>query len=252
MDTASVSVLRLADPSARPAVLTADALLAVVTVAYDLDPALATVPATAIFDQFDLAVPLGSQVRAMAQIRKTGEPVPWEVAATWDTGTPPPPAADAVWAGSIVVRTATVTDTIVEVATAQLGRQADGGELVQAGLRMSPPGQDPQPTPVALPVVVAFLAADAATSPLELLRATRIARLGAAPYNVAAAPPGAPARLFDRVVCWVVPRVTFDDPGWPGAPSGGTAEQNRAARLRAARSWLAGQGVAVITAEGAA
>jgi hypothetical protein len=252
MDTASETLLRLADPAARPAVLTPDALLAVVTVAYALDPALVTVPATAVFDRFDLAVPLGSQVRAMAQIRRTGEPVPWEVSATWDTGTPPPPAADAVWAGSIVVRTATVTDTVVAVATAQLGHQAGGGELLSAGLRMSPPGQDPPPAPVVLPVVVAFLVADAATSPRELLRATPIARLGAASCTVVAAPSGAPARLVDRLVCWVVPAAVFDDPGWPGAADSGTPEQKRAARLRAARGWLAGQGVAVITTEGAA
>lgn len=309
MDTASEIVLRLADPSARPGVLTADALLAVVTVAYDLDPSSVTDPATATFDRFDLGVPLKSQVAAMAQIRKTGEPIPWEVAATWDTGTPPSPAADAVWVGSIVVRAATVTDTIVSVTTAQpdldaafaaalaglpatatpdqvraalrsaaatdlasppltateldamlrtvavgsddprgLGRLVGGRDTLTASLQMSPSGQDPAPAPVALPVVVSFLAADAATSPRELLQATPLARQGAAPYTVAAVPAGAPARRFDRLVCWVVPGETFDDPGWPGATSGDAAQQ-REARLRAARSWLAGQGVAVITIE---
>jgi hypothetical protein len=248
LDTTSKIVLRLADPSARPGVLTADALLAIVTVAYDLDPSLVTDPATATFDRFDLAVSLKSQVTAMAQIRKTGEPIPWEVAATWNTGTPPPPAADAVWAGSIVVRTATVTDTIVSVTTA-LGSPVGGRDTLTASLQMSPSAQDPAPAPVALPVVVSFLAADAATSPRELLRATPLARQGEAPYTVAAVPAGAPARRFDRLVCWVVPGKAFDDPGWPGATSGASPAQQREARLRAARSWLAGQGVAVITVE---
>src|SRR5262245_39808886 len=113
MDVASEIVLRLADPSARSAVLTADALLAIAPVGYDLDPALVTEPATATFDRFDLAVPLDSHVNAMAQFRKTGEPMPWEVAASWDTGDVPPPGADAVWTGAVVVRQGTVNDTIV-------------------------------------------------------------------------------------------------------------------------------------------
>lgn len=308
MDTASEILLRLADPAARSGLLTPDALLAVGTVAYDLGPAPVTDPASATFDRFDIAVPLRAQVTAMAQIRKTGEPIPWEVAATWDTALPPPPGADAVWAGSIVVRTATVTDTIVGVTATQpdldaafgaalaglpatatpdqiraalrtaastdlgsppltdteldallhtvgsddprvLGRQAGGRDTITADLQMSPPGQDPAPTPTALPVVVAFLAAGAATSPRELLQATPLARQAAAPYTVAAVPAGAPARLVDRLVCWVVPGETFDDPGWPGATSGGTAAQQRDARLQSARSWLADQGIAVITTE---
>lgn len=308
MDTASQIVLRLADPSARQGVLTADALLAVATVAYDLDPTLATTPATAVFDRFDLAVPLGSHVSATAQFRRTGEPIPWEVAANWDTGAVPPPAADAVWVGSVVVRTAIVTDTIVDVSTAQpdldaafaaalaalpttatpdqiraalrgaaatvdsppltdteldgllaafaagstdvrvLGRTVGGRETLVTGLRMSPAGQDPAPAPVALPVVVSFLVADAATTPRTLLQGTVAARLGAARYPAAAAPAGAPARRHDRLVCWVVPGSLFDDPGWPGGASGTTAQQ-RAARLTAARSWLAGQGVAVVTVD---
>lgn len=244
MDVASGIVLRLADPAARPAVLTADALLAIATVGYDLDAALVTEPATATFDRFDLAVPLGTRVTAMAQFRRTGEPVPWEVAASWDTGLVPPPAADAVWTGSVVVRQARVADTIVGVTADQAG--LDEPVALTATVLMSPPGQDPTPAPLALPVVVAFLVADAPASPRELLRATQAARLAAARYAVADVPAGAPARRTERLVCWVVPETAFDDPGWPGA-DGGTPEGRRADRLAAARGWLAGHGVAVIT-----
>jgi hypothetical protein len=245
MDVASEIVLRLADPVARASVLSADALLAIGSVVYELDPALVTDPVTATFDRMDLAVSLDPRASAMAQFRRTGEPVPWEVAASWETGQAPPAAADAVWTGAVVVRTAVLDDTIVDVATRQSG--VDGPVALDATLRMSPPGQDPDPVPVSLPVLVAFLAAGADTSPRDLLRATAAARLGAARYGVAAVPAGALARRFDRVVCWVVPDTTFDDPGWPGARTDTTPEQRRADRLRAARSWLAGQGVAVIT-----
>jgi hypothetical protein len=245
MDLASEIVVRLADPAARASVLTADALLAIGAVAYELDPAQVSDPVTATFDRFDLAVPLDSRVSAMAQFRRTGEAVPWEVAASWDTGLVPPAAADAVWAGAVVVRTAVLDGTIVDVAARQSG--VDGPVAIDATVRMSPPGQDPAPVPVSLPVLVAFLAAGVAPSPSELLRATPAARLAAARYPVADVPPGVPARRFDRLVCWVVPDTTFDDPGWPGAQSDTTPEQRRADRLRAARSWLASQGVAVIT-----
>ncbi|WP_370963865.1 hypothetical protein [Amycolatopsis sp. cg9] len=245
MDVASEIVLRLADPAARASVLTADALLALGTVAYELDPALVTEPVTAVFDRFDLAVPLDPRVSATAQFRRTGEPVPWEVAASWDTGQAPPVAADAVWTGAVVVRTAVLDGTIVDVTARQSG--VDDPVALDATVAMGPPGADPPPAPVPLPVLVAFLAAAADTSPRELLRATPAARLGAARYAVADAPPGAPDRRFDRLVCWVVPATAFDDPGWPGARTGTSPEQRRADRLGAARSWLAGQGVAVIT-----
>ncbi|HET9141425.1 hypothetical protein, partial [Actinophytocola sp.] len=242
MDIASETLLRLADPAARGGVLTGDALLAIVTVAYELDPALVTEPASAIFDRFDLAVPLGSQVTASATFRRTGEPVPWEVAAAWDTV--PIPGADAVWAGAIVVRTATVSGTIVEVSAVHSGPDA-----LTATVRMSPSGEDPAPAPVALPVVISFVTTGAGADPRALLRASRLARLAAAPYPLAAGPAGAPARRVDRLVCWVVPATVFDDPGWPGAAATTTPDQQRADRLRAARAWLAGQGVAVITTE---
>jgi hypothetical protein len=245
MDAASEIVVRLADPSARAAVLTADALLAIATVGYDLDASLVTEPATGTFDRVDLAVPLDAHVSAMAQFRRTGEPVPWEVAASWDTGAVPPPAADAVWTGAVVVRQATVNDTIVAVTAAQTAPSEP--VALTATLAMSPPGQDPAPAPLALPVVVAFLVADTTTGPRELLRASAAARLAAARYTAATVPAGAPARRVERLVCWVVPAATFDDPGWPGAEAGTTPERQRADRLAAARGWLAGQGIAVIT-----
>jgi hypothetical protein len=210
-------------------------------VGYDLDLELATDSATATFDRFDLAVPLDTRVQATAQFRRTGEPIPWEVSACWDTGQPPSPAADAVWTGSIVVRTATANDAIVAVTST-----VDNQDITST-VQMSPPGDDPAPGPVALPVVVAFLVAGATVTPQELLRSTASARRGAARYAVAGAPAGAPARRFDHLVCWAVPDVTFDDPGWPGGHSDTPPEQQRADRLLAARSWLAGQGIALIT-----
>lgn len=247
MDFASEIVLRLADPSARATVLTADALLAVATVGYDLDPALVTGPATATFDRVDPAVPLDTHVSAMAQFRRTGDAVPWEVTASWDTAVAPPAGADVVWTGAVVVRQGTVDDTIVAVTATQAALSEP--VALTATVAMGPTGEDPPPAPVALPVVVAFVVADTTESPRELLRVTAAARLAAARYPLTAVPAGAPARRVERVVCWVVPAATFDDPGWPGADAGTSQDRQRADRLAAARGWLAGQGIAVIPAD---
>jgi hypothetical protein len=99
---------------------------------------------------------------------------------------------------------------------------------------------------MALPVVVAFLVADATAAPRELLQATTMARRAARGYPVPPVPGGAPDRLTDRCMCWVLPATVFDDTGWPGG-SGADATAQRASRLAAARVWLASQGIAVVT-----
>jgi hypothetical protein len=245
-------------------------------------------------------------VVAAARLSRAVEPVPWEVTASLDGLVPPTPGADAVWAGSVVVRAAGPGGTIEEVRTSEpdldaafaaalaglpptatpdevraalrqaakagfatpltdteldallavvvpgvadpraLGRAAGGRELVEARLGMSEPPDQTTAPPVALPVVVAFLVADATAAPRQLLQSTALARRAARPYPVPAAPAGSPSRKVERCVCWVLPAAAFDDDGWPGA-AGGDPAQRRAARLAAARAWLATQGVALVT-----
>ena len=127
-----------------------------------------------------------------------------------------------------------------------LGRSASARDLVGLKLGMSQPQDPAAAAPIVLPVVVAFLVADATASPRELLQATALARRAARGYPVPPPPSGAPARRADRCVCWVLPAAAFDDPGWPGG-SGANADTQRTARHAAARAWLATQGVAVVT-----
>ncbi len=305
MDSASETLLRLADPAARAAVLDPATLLALATVCYDLDPAQVGEPVTADYARFDLAV-AAEPVTASARIMRSGDPVPWEVAACWDG--PTGAVADAVWSGSVVVRVTRSDDTVVGLDTTAvdldaafaaavaglpatatpaqvraalrdaarselaappltdteldavlrqmapdaadpraLGHAARGRSTITTRLRVRPPGQDAPAVPVPLPVVVAFLAAGRGAAPRDLLRATAAARRAAAPYPLAAAPAGAPPRRVERCVCWLLPAAAFDDPGWPGGGTGTAAEQ-RAVRLAAARGWLAAHGIAVATA----
>ena len=307
MDSSSEQMLRLADPAARSAVLDQAALLAVVSVCYDVDPATVTGPATAIYDRVDVAVPIMPETAVALRVTRAGDALPWDVTGSWYGPALPAPGADLVWAGSIVLRTGGGSGTVTDLAGSEpnldaafaaalaglpasatedqiraalrqaaendvatpaltdteldnllavlapgaadpraLGRSVSGRDLVGLQLQMSPPPGPADAVPVALPVVVAFLVADAAAAPRELLQATALARRAARGYPVPPVPSGAPARLADRCVCWVLPATVFDDTGWPGG-SGADAAAQRASRLAAAQAWLASQGIAIVT-----
>lgn len=308
MDAINQVLLRLADPAARPGLFGPDALLQLVTVCYDIDPATVTGATTAVYDRVDLAVPMAADTTATARIMRAGDALPWDVTATWDAGREPPPAADAVLVARLAVRAARAGGTIEQVDTAlpdldaafaaalaglppsataeqvraalrlaaeqtlagdtltdteldavlagatvgaaadprRLGRGMGGRDAVGLRLTMSAPPDPATATPLVLPVVVAVLIADTTTAPRDLLRASAVAGRAARAYPLPEAPRDAPARLLDRCVCWLIPATAFDDDGWPGG-TGGNAAARRAARLAAARGWLAASGIAVVT-----
>lgn len=304
MNAADQVLLRLADPAARPGLLTADALLQLATVSYDIDPATVTGPTTAVYDRVDLEVPLAAGIVATARIMRAGDALPWDVMASWDSGGGPTPGADAVVVAQLVVRAAGAGGTIEQVDTAapdldaafaaalaglppsatpdqiraalrqaaeqtfanppltdteldavlagvgggdprRLGHATGGRDAMGLRLTMSAPPDPATAVPLVLPVVFAVLVADPNASPRDLLRATAVARRAAMAYPLPEPPREAPARRTERCVCWLIPAPTFDDDGWPGA-GGGNADAKRAARLAAARAWLATTGVAVV------
>jgi hypothetical protein len=307
MDPSSELMLLLADPAVRATVLDEAALLAVISVSYDVDPATITGPVTAIYDRVDVAVPIVPETAVALRVTRAGDALPWDITGSWDGPTLPAPGADLVWTGSIVLATGGGSGTVTDLAGSEpnldavfvaplsalpptatedqiraalrqaaendvaapaltdteldnllavlapgaadpraMGRSVSGRDLVGLQLQMSPLPGAADAVPVALPVVVAFLVADATTAPRDLLRATALARRAARGYPVPPVPSGAPARLADRCVCWVLPATAFDDTGWPGG-SGADAAAQRASRLAAARAWLASQGIAIVT-----
>lgn len=221
------------------------------------DPALAPVPGADAVLVGAVVVRTGAGAGVIEQVAVTEPDLDAAFAAAL-AGLPPTATDEAVRAGLRLAARETLadpslTDTELDAVLAgvgagdprALGRTVGGRDTLRLALTMS---ADPGPSaavPLALPLVVAFLVADAATSPRDLLRATALARRASRPYAVAAAPSGAPPRRTDRCVCWLLPAAAFDDPGWPGG-TGATADQTRAARLAAARAWLANQGIAVV------
>jgi hypothetical protein len=64
-------------------------------------------------------------------------------------------------------------------------------------------------------------------------------------------PPGSDGLTLRHrvVVCWIVPETIFDDADWPGGDAGGlTSAQRRELRRVAAGTWLAAEGIGLVTA----
>jgi hypothetical protein len=70
MDASDQVLLRLADPSARQTVLTADALTQLAATCYAVDPAVVSGPTTAVYERFDIAVPLAGETSASARLMR--------------------------------------------------------------------------------------------------------------------------------------------------------------------------------------
>jgi hypothetical protein len=118
MQPVDQTLLRLADPTSRPSLLTADGLLAIAQVCYDIDPAVVVGPTTAVYDTMDLAVAITPEVVASARWSRVSDPLPAEAAASLTGLVPPTPGADAVWSGSVVLRIAGGSGTITAATTA--------------------------------------------------------------------------------------------------------------------------------------
>jgi hypothetical protein len=241
------TLLRLADPAARATLLTSDGLLAIATTCYAIDPGTVVGDTTAVYDSVDLAVTVSPQVAASARWGRSSDAVPVEGSASIVGLVAPIPGADAVWVGSVVVRTAGGNGTITAADVTDHGHDAQAVDHLDVGLTFSAPVAVTEASPPqVLPVVVAFLVADADSSPRALLQQSEAARRSAGRYPTTPPPASAPVRTYERCVCWLVPAAAFDDDGWPGA-AGGSAQQKRGQRLTAARGWLSAQGIAVVT-----
>ncbi|MDM7855863.1 hypothetical protein [Cellulomonas alba] len=247
MDDADAALLRLADPAQRASLLGSDDLLQVALASYALDEGSVVGATTAVFDRVDLTVTLVTDVQATYRWGRATDPLATEGTATLSGLAAPQAGADAVWTGSVVVRTSGGDGLITVADPSDAGRTPDGIDHLGVGLTFSaPPAVLPATPPLVLPVVVAFLVAATGEGPISLLRRTDAARRAAARYPVLPPPAVAPLRTRERCVCWVLPATAFDDDGWPGGGAG-TPAQQRAARLAAARGWLTTQGVALVT-----
>jgi hypothetical protein len=241
------TLLQLADPEARSQLLTSQQLLGIASTAYDIDPGLVVGPTTGVYDTVNVAVSVNTVLNGAGRWGKATDALMTDASVTVTGLGLPTPGADAVWVGSIVLRIGSGLGTITAADVTDQGRTADGADHLGVAVAFSaPPAVDEHSPPTVLPVIVAFLVSNADTSPRALLQQSELARRAASRYAVTAPTKGAPDVRFDRVVCWVLPEVAFDDVGWPGGGAG-SADQKRTNRISAARLWLADQGIALVT-----
>ena len=229
------------------------------------DPALAPVPGADAVIVGSVVVRVGAGTDAITRVTTSAPDLDAAFAAAL-AGLPPTASTDEIraalrLAAEQALTSQPLTDTELDAILAgagpaaagasagdprRIGRVAGGRDALSLSLTMAAAADPAAAVPLALPVVVAFLVAEATTAPRELLQATALARRASRPYPVPPPPADAPPRRTDRCVCWLLPGAAFDDPGWPGG-SGGSPEQARGGRLAAARAWLATQGIAVVT-----
>jgi hypothetical protein len=125
-------------------------------------------------------------------------------------------------------------------------RGTDG--LATMKVQFAAPGP-PQDTPRALGVALAIAIRGKDNFSLaQLLADSKSVRERLQPLGLD--PPGGDglALRHSVVVCWIVPETIFDDADWPGGDAGGlTPAQQRESRRVIAGTWLAAEGIGLVT-----
>ncbi len=242
MDFVDRTVVALADDSTRGALFDQDALERLLEAAYDASGMGLEGPFSADFGDFRMGWapdPLGvldgtwnvvgAVERTEARFRLTG---------VSPNGLP---RVDALWRGQITARYRRGGEPITAVAT-----QTSDDRTISATITFDEPAPVSQAAR-ALPMAVALLVR-AELFAADLLREVGIVRERLTALGVERPPDDGlqPRRSF--VVGLIVPETVFDDDDWPGATSGMSQPQQRAARRAAAGSWLAREGIGLVTA----
>lgn len=123
--------------------------------------------------------------------------------------------------------------------------------MYPASLQIAITEPDPGPTaPLVLPVSAAIFIRPADFSLSELLQETKTllsltSEAGFAPAREARLPVRHPV-----IAVWILPEDVFDDDDWTGADDSMSAAERREARRATAGTWLAGEGIGLVTVPG--
>jgi hypothetical protein len=240
VDFVDMTLVRLADEATRGDLFDQDALELLLDAAYDASALGIVGPFMATFDDFRLGWArsalglldgtwnvVGAVERTEARFRLSGLRADGL------------PRVDAVWLGSIIARHRTGGEPITSVAT-----QPPQHDAIAATITFAAPAEVSQASH-ALPVAVAVLVRpDLAVA--DALHDVGIVRERLAGLGVERAPDGGLSPRNRLVVCLVVPDTVFDDADWPGATSGMSSAEQRAARRAAAGGWLAREGIGLV------
>ncbi|MFF3335595.1 hypothetical protein ACFYWX_39710 [Streptomyces sp. NPDC002888] len=237
MDFRDRTLLRLADPAQRSGLFGQRSLENLVTAGYDMTAGI-TGPYGADFAELRLGARLERPLVVEGSWSGAGGAERREARFTV-TGLAEL-TADALWRGTVTVRTGAGTDAVsaVDVDPAQPPGRSE--LTVRYAARSGGPAR-----PLALPVVVGLLVRETAR-PADLLAESQ--GLAAALGRLTAMPSGdlpVPARR-QALVAWLVPPRVFDDADWPGAAPGQDPAGLREARAVATGRILAEQGIGLV------
>lgn len=237
MDFRDRILLRLADPAQRSSLFDQRSLENLVTAGYDVTAGISG-PYEAEFTELRLGARLERPVVVEGSWSGTGGSDRREVRFTL-TGLAEL-TADAVWRGTVTVRTGAGND-VVHAVDADPAQPPGRSELtVRYAARSEGPARS-----VALPVAVGLLARET-VQPADLLAESQglAAALGRLTAMTSGDVPVSARR--QALVAWLVPPRVFDDAGWPGEAPGQDLAGLRETRAVATGRILAEQGIGLV------
>ena len=225
---------RLADPQARQEIFDEEALGRVLAAAYRDDALQPEPPFGAIFDELRLGVATPKSALLAGSWSTAGGAERTEAVFSLSGIGEDTAAADALWRGGIRASIQPFADTITDVAPTWT--EPDRGALT---VTFSPPNAVPRVTRT-IPIVAAIMVRGLDEFSLRAqLQQAKTARELLVREGFATAPADGLRGRRPLTLIWMVPPALFDDAGWPGADA--------AARLASAATWLAAEGIALLT-----
>jgi len=240
MNFVDFALVRLAQDATRASVFDQLSLAQIATAAYAPDVASLDGPYTALFDEFQMGVPIPRRANVDGYWGSLTGMERTEVRlAVAGLGRASTVRVDALWRGSVVARTAPANSQVNQVRSAapEWTVPADSVKLPVQVAFADPAATPPSPTP--LPLTAAILVRDTPLSLADLLAESKTIREHLLEAGVERPRDPSMSRRAPLVVVWIVPSSVFDDADWPGTDA--------ADRRRTAAGWLGVEGIAVAT-----
>ena len=148
----------------------------------------------------------------------------------------------------------TLTDALLDHWLAQIGARSVSdlmarfaNQIAAGTLQVKFSAAATATVPRTLPISAAILVRDQPVRVAELLADSKLVADQLEDFGIERARPNDTARRHRMLVIWMIPEQTFDDTGWPGGEAGTTDAARRALRRQTAGTWLAREGIGLVT-----
>jgi hypothetical protein len=153
-----------------------------------------------------------------------------------------------------MLQPAVLSDAVFDRWLAQIGAHSVGDLMarftnqlstgtLQVGFSATPTATAPR----TLPISAAILVRDQPVEVAALLADSKLVADQLEDFGIERAQQSDAIRRHRLVVVWMIPEQTFDDAGWPGGETAPTDAARRSARRQIAGTWLAREGIGLVT-----